>query len=345
MPEAVSQTKNQSIGDSAPSRQERLQPEEETGARRNLQSAQKTAKRAGQGMKAAGTGAQAAGTGMQAAGKGMQAAGKGLQTGGRGMMSAGSALSSTGAGAIAGVPLMAAGGATTAAGAGTQAAGKGTEMAGRGAKKAGKGMKKAGKGMTRAAKNNIRQTGQRPGMNTPGLQKGTTPTGKPSTPKLTPGQETPVARGLNVAQKQSMRQKIKQAKKTIGEVKEQANQLFQQGTAELLKQSWLNVISSYGLTLLYINFHFVAKYIGSIRLFCDFGEEWTSKMNKLSQAPGGGKAVQVAKAGLKYAEIIAILFIDFLLILIFLMVLIYHMLPIIIPIVIIGTVLKYVGII
>ncbi len=278
MPEAVSQPQNQStIGNPAPPKPERLQPKEETGARRNLQSAQKTDKKNGQGQ---------------------QAARPGTQTTGKGMTSA--ALSDRN-------------------------------------KKTGKRMKQTGK--------NLGQAGQNQGLGMPKVQQGANPNGKQNATKLNPDQETPAARGLNMAQKQSMRQKIKQAKKTVGQIKEQANQLFQRGTAELLKQSWLNVISSYGLTLLYINFHFIAKYIGSLKLFCDFGEEWTAKMDKLSQAPGGGQAVKVAKTGLKFAEIIAILFIDCLLILIFFMVLIYTMLPIIIPIVIAGTVLIYLGII
>jgi len=47
-------------------------------------------------------------------------------------------------------------------------------------------------------------------------------------------------------------------------------------TAEFLKQSWLNLITSFGLTLLYINFHYVARYFAGSQMFCRFGMEWFS---------------------------------------------------------------------
>ncbi len=45
-------------------------------------------------------------------------------------------------------------------------------------------------------------------------------------------------------------------------------------TAHLLKLSWINLIDSFGLTLLYINFHFAARYFAGSRRFCQFGIEW-----------------------------------------------------------------------
>lgn len=109
-----------------------------------------------------------------------------------------------------------------------------------------------------------------------------------------------------------------------------ANAAAQTITAELLKQSWLNLISSFGLTLLYINFHFVARYFAGSQMFCRFGMEWfaVKKMAGASGAPppqkppagkngpaapagGGGKsakeyALELASKPIELVEFIAI---------------------------------------
>jgi hypothetical protein len=43
---------------------------------------------------------------------------------------------------------------------------------------------------------------------------------------------------------------------------------------KFLKQSWLNIFETFGLTLLYINFHFILAYVIKSPYFCKFGEEW-----------------------------------------------------------------------
>jgi len=45
-------------------------------------------------------------------------------------------------------------------------------------------------------------------------------------------------------------------------------------TAKFLKQSWLNLIDSFGGTLIYINIHVLGNRILGKKLFCDLGEEW-----------------------------------------------------------------------
>ncbi len=47
-------------------------------------------------------------------------------------------------------------------------------------------------------------------------------------------------------------------------------------TSYLLKQAWLNLLSSFGLTLAYIDFHILLRQIFP-RLFCRLGEEWAPK--------------------------------------------------------------------
>lgn len=66
-----------------------------------------------------------------------------------------------------------------------------------------------------------------------------------------------------------------------------ARQATQQLSATILKQSWLNLITSWGLTYFYILFHFIGAYLGGplSDFFCKFGKEW---LPKGAGAVGGG---------------------------------------------------------
>ena len=85
-------------------------------------------------------------------------------------------------------------------------------------------------------------------------------------------------------------------------------------TAEALEQSWLNVIDTFGVTLIYINFHFIMKYIASVRSFCEFGEEWTLKAKAHFKMAGGKESGldKITNTSLKWAEIISLFLIDIL---------------------------------
>jgi len=93
-------------------------------------------------------------------------------------------------------------------------------------------------------------------------------------------------------------------------------------TAEALEQSWFNALETCGLTLLYVNFHLIMKYVACVSSFCEFGEEWTMKakvQKQLAAAAGGPEAgesttEQISSSALKWAEIIAILLVDILVI-------------------------------
>lgn len=76
-----------------------------------------------------------------------------------------------------------------------------------------------------------------------------------------------------------------------------------QASAALLKASWINVITSFGLTLFYIAFHFIGAYIARMSWFCKFGEEWVPA--QASQVIGAaGETGAKAKKGLEYVEIV-----------------------------------------
>jgi hypothetical protein len=96
-------------------------------------------------------------------------------------------------------------------------------------------------------------------------------------------------------------------------------------TGKILNYCWLDVgdffASTLGLSLIYINFHFICKYIAYWDAFCEFGEEWTLKGST------GGVAEQLTgqdenpvekttSSALKYAEIIGMFLMDVLVLII-----------------------------
>lgn len=115
-------------------------------------------------------------------------------------------------------------------------------------------------------------------------------------------------RNLRAEQRKSEQEEKPQGK--LGQIEEGAKDIAEKGanmlTAQALKAAWLNLIDSLGLTLIYINFHFIGKYFANSSYFCDFGEEWVLKMPGSDQVPGIG----TAKTGLKYAEIIGLFLLD-----------------------------------
>ncbi|MDO8462890.1 MAG: hypothetical protein Q7S96_01260 [bacterium] len=72
-------------------------------------------------------------------------------------------------------------------------------------------------------------------------------------------------------------------------------------SAQLLSWSWKYLVPSFGLTLLYINLHFVGRYIAQSRMFSDFGQAF--RIGKTKPRAAGGTAMA-------YAEIIALFFFD-----------------------------------
>ena len=282
-----------------------------------LNKAKKAGQAAGTGMQAAGTGVQAAGAGVEAAGAGVETAGKGVEMAGKGtemagkgvqmggkavtaagtsLASSGAALSATGLGAIAGVPMMIAGGATAGAGAATQAAGAGAQVAGKGAQVAGKGMKAAGKGARKAGKGmkkaggKVKKAGKKTKRKAGAL--GKMPGGKAGVAsklgqgmpaKLAATEQKKAAADLGKSTLKALRGKPKQA---IAQAKEAVGEISTKATGKFLQSAWLNVIPSFGLTLLYVNFHFAVVYLGGLsNFFCRFGHEWVSTAKQMTPPP------------------------------------------------------------
>lgn len=93
--------------------------------------------------------------------------------------------------------------------------------------------------------------------------------------------------------------RLKRKKKELDQEEKRLERLgrilgIQQGSGLLLKASWLNLITTWGLSWFYIAFHFLAAYFTPFsNLFCKFGEEWLPK--SVQQGPGGETAKQATK--------------------------------------------------
>lgn len=88
---------------------------------------------------------------------------------------------------------------------------------------------------------------------------------------------------------------------------------IQQATSQLLQQSWLNLIDSFGATLIWINVHWFLNITMGDKLFCDLGKEWLPKVGKGGNE-GGGPAMDailgIPLAGLGIVEKLLILILD-----------------------------------
>ncbi len=60
-----------------------------------------------------------------------------------------------------------------------------------------------------------------------------------------------------------------------------------QGTATLLRRAWLNLIDSFGLTLIYINLHVFGRSVLAGKVFCELGFEWLppNMAKKIASSP------------------------------------------------------------
>jgi hypothetical protein len=63
------------------------------------------------------------------------------------------------------------------------------------------------------------------------------------------------------------------------------------GTSKALKVAWQNLLSTWGLTILWIDTHVVLRIIFGKKYFCAPGEEWTSSPGKTGK--GGNKMLKL----------------------------------------------------
>lgn len=107
------------------------------------------------------------------------------------------------------------------------------------------------------------------------------------------------------ARQQAATSKKKEGQKTgtLGMIEEKAEELIQEPSKKALKACWLNCIETYGLTLIYVIFHFIMKYLGGpfSRFFCKMGSE-----GLFGITPPPPKEIPGAEAGAETAEIIVV---------------------------------------
>ena len=124
-------------------------------------------------------------------------------------------------------------------------------------------------------------------------------------------QEQEQAAGMSLRE-QVIRAKQEEARKKslAGEAEEAAGQVGSKaakvGTSRLLEMSWLNLIDSFGLTLIYINIHVFLRWVLGEKFFCKLGEEWMPK--KIAGAVEGAGQVAGKTAGI--AEVVLLIFLD-----------------------------------
>ncbi len=108
----------------------------------------------------------------------------------------------------------------------------------------------------------------------------------------------------------SFRERLMAARQAM-DLKERAKEKLEEkvlapakaGTSWLLKAAWLNLIDSFGLTLIYINLQVFLRWVLGDKFFCKLGEEWAPKL-----AQTGGKEIAKSFGGAgKIAGIIEIM--------------------------------------
>src|SRR5680860_1764773 len=104
-----------------------------------------------------------------------------------------------------------------------------------------------------------------------------------------PAGEPTSLREAVIAEKRKQEQE-KQGKSSS--LKQKATAPMRKGTSELLRLAWINLIPSFGLTLIWINIHaFLSLVIGK-DVFCRLGDEWLT-----GGISGGAKSVNAIVGG------------------------------------------------
>lgn len=90
---------------------------------------------------------------------------------------------------------------------------------------------------------------------------------------------------------------------------------IQQATSKMLQQAWLNLIDSWGATLVWINVHWILNMVMGDKFFCDLGKEWLPKAGKGGNE-GSGQAMEsilgLPLSGLGYVEKMSVIILDLL---------------------------------
>lgn len=98
-------------------------------------------------------------------------------------------------------------------------------------------------------------------------------------------------------------------------------------TNEALSMAWLNIIDSFGLTLIWINIHVLMRFMAGSEFFCKLGHEWSTKAPGLDTASRSNKVTKelLERFGdsIGVVEVMLLLALDFIVLLALLLVFIF----------------------
>lgn len=103
---------------------------------------------------------------------------------------------------------------------------------------------------------------------------------------------------------QSLREAVLMAKRKKGAEKEEEGAAkaptnpIKKSTSKLLRQSWLNLVDSFGLTFIWINIHAFLHVVIGDKFFCKLGAEWSDALPlpaELKDSPSAQKGMKAAE--------------------------------------------------
>jgi len=295
---------DQAIQESDRAKSLAFRKQKQAARRQKLAESSKGAQLTGRSAQTAGLGVQAGAKAMKYGARGTEALGRGINKSGQSITRAGARLSETGLGAVVGVPLGAIGAGVSGAGLATEATGRGMAQAGALADRSGRNLRQLGSEISSTGKSDPTQDQSNNQSSRPVSFKAAKHGAKPWRDRLRRAVKEPEHSGL-------------------------ASQAFRLGTDNLLRQSWINLFSSWGLTLIWIHCHILLRFVIGTDYFCKLGHEWASWKpgNSLSGAMAEGEAMKamVDQAGdrIGLLELMAVVLIDFLLFVIIISILVW----------------------
>ena len=118
-------------------------------------------------------------------------------------------------------------------------------------------------------------------------------------------------------QPQSLRQRLVSARRAM-DLKQRAKDKLEEkvtapmraGTSRLLQQSWLSILYTGGLSIIflffYINIHVFLRFVLGEKIFCKLGDEWVPKKIKAM----GGEAGKMGSRAIGIVEVMGLILLD-----------------------------------
>ncbi len=104
-----------------------------------------------------------------------------------------------------------------------------------------------------------------------------------------------VAPSLREAAMSAKRQEQSRADKEGGAGRTVVAAPMRKGTSSLLRSAWINLIPSWGLTVIWINIHvFLGKVLGN-KFFCKLGQEWMDRPGAAAASKNNSAAKEAGK--------------------------------------------------